>query len=185
MVRANVHVLDGGSVETYFRDATRAATGVDGFLEGQLWEKASHSGQESGDYLMLWHYRDRKSAEQALRVVANERPLASRQVVHHRPADVSRIRVRSTRRDKLPEGEFLSASVRVANPGYGEDLVEEVDRIFEELGLIPGFRGAITGANDTLPEEVVGLATWNSSEAYQASLPDGAFVDVELFERVA
>jgi heme-degrading monooxygenase HmoA len=62
--------------------------------------------------------------------------------------------------------------------------LQELERIFQELAVLPGYIGAEYGRNETLAEEVVGLAAWKSEDAFRASLPPGALYEIKLFRRV-
>jgi hypothetical protein len=103
---------------------------------------------------------------------------------------VERIRVvvegrYGTRVSEADERSFLSISVRISDPGYGIDLAEEIDQLFQHLRLIPGFSGCVYGVGDDLPEEVIGVVTWANREAFVASLPPTQRpYEVKLFERV-
>jgi len=89
------------------------------------------------------------------------------------------------RPSKTPVPSYLSMSVRISDPGYETELVEEIGHIFEELQLIPGFLGAMHGNRDGLDEEVIGIVTWESPEAFSLSLPPSQYrYDVRLYERI-
>ena len=62
-------------------------------------------------------------------------------------------------------------SQRVSDPGYSPELLEEIDRIFSELQYLPGYLGSVYGTNDVLDEEVFGIVTLKSREAFLGSLP--------------
>jgi heme-degrading monooxygenase HmoA len=183
-IRVRVHELDAGHLVSYFEDASRRASTTDGFLGGRLYRLTT----DGSDHLIVWHYRDVAAAERGLVEVAKTKSLGERQSAGHAPADVTRARVLHAGglgKDSLPEGHFLSLSVRVADPGYGKELASEYQRIFTELQFIPGFRGYIIAVNDTLDEEIYGIVTWDSAEAFGASLPAGVLYEVKLYGLVA
>lgn len=81
-------------------------------------------------------------------------------------------------------GTFCSLSARIADIGYGPAMLKELNGIFEELKLIPGFLGGITGQHSEVSDEILGLAFWETKTAFEASLPKKNLYRIDLFQRV-
>ena len=48
-------------------------------------------------------------------------------------------------------------------------IADELSIIFQELTFLPGFTGSLIGANDSLEEEIIGLASWDSPVSIRLS----------------
>ncbi|MBS1716427.1 MAG: hypothetical protein JSS72_01695 [Armatimonadetes bacterium] len=83
-----------------------------------------------------------------------------------------------------PDEDFLSISHRIAEPGYGEQLAEEIEMIFSELTMIAGFRAGLVCVNQALEEEVYSFASWSKLEAFLASLPEIEVYKVLAYHRL-
>ena len=81
-------------------------------------------------------------------------------------------------------GGFLSLTIRNAEPGRADELADDLDIIFGELSVIPGFVGHTVGFHESLPEQACALAAWTRRESFARSLPEGRIHDVELYRRV-
>ncbi len=183
LAKLSVHKLDEPTSERYYQNILPVLKGVDGFLGLGLWRGIAGDGSHLATYL----YRDFESADQGLKAISGQRSFTSAQNVLTSPADVIRCRkVTSSGKSttSAPLGSFLSLSVRTSEPGYGPELAEELERIFDEIQILPGFLGSYVGVNDGLDEEIVGLVTWSSEEAFRSSLPKRSPYEVKLFRRV-
>lgn len=186
MIVAEVRVneLDVFGVETYSHDARERLSTVEGWQGLSLWRDVQNREQ----MLVIYEHDSLQSAENGLVALSDIKLLAEQQTMDYRPAEVLRVRV--TGRvggvlDSFPASSFLSASVRVADPGYGKDLDDEIGHIFDELRYIPGYLGSVHGSNESLDEEIVGLVAWESEAAFKMSLPPGKTpYAVRLFNRV-
>lgn len=184
LIRAHINELDLSGLEDYYLASRERLASVDGALGFSMWREVdSREG-----FLVIFEYRDVEAAESGLKALAGIRLLAESQTADYHPADVLRLRTEfrsGGRVSDSPKPGYLSLSVRVADPGFGNELFDEVTVIFQELAFIPGFAGSLVGCSDVLAEEVVGIVTWSSRAAFEASLPPHQrMYDVKLYERV-
>lgn len=93
-------------------------------------------------------------------------------------------RIHGLQSRKTDSGQLVSLSTRRAEPGRSEDLMDEMEGIFESLRYINGYLGAALGPNLALPEEVIGMVFWDSRDAYQDSNPKRGLYEIRLYERV-
>jgi len=167
----------------YHRELSKTlAASVDGFEGSGYWQSYNDP-----TYTMIhYQYRDQAAAEQGLVALVDKRPLTERTELVSSPPDVLGIDIkgRQGRRVTSEVGDWLSISIRMADTGYGQDLCDELDRIFQEISVLDGFLGAEYGVNQTLEDQVVGLALWSSREAFTASVPPGTIYDVNVFRRL-
>jgi len=171
------------SLEIYYQTLDPALRGVDGYGGLALWRMVGAPDR----HLVIYEYRDIASADEGLQALAAGRLLTQTPVALRAPADVLRAEVLNrTGRALLstPIERFLSLSIRVAEPGYGQELADELDNIFGELSFIPGFLGSLYARNETISEEVVGIVTWDTQESFVSSVPDGSPYEVRLYRRV-
>ncbi|HRJ27576.1 MAG TPA: hypothetical protein PLO61_08730 [Fimbriimonadaceae bacterium] len=139
-------------------------------------------------FMILTQFDDESVADQAWTKLADEeimdRGITDLQTV----PDTRRIRVArqyGVQPNDIELGGLLSMSIRNANSGYGHELMDELDVIFESLHVIPGFKGSCFGPNSKLPEEVFGLAIWSDLRSFQASLPAKSPYEISLFSRIS
>lgn len=178
-----VHELDVPNMEAYYRKLQPALGRVEGFQGLSLWRNIGDRER----HLVLYHYASIEAADTGLSALADGKLLAETAVVNKEPANVMRIIVLGQQGkavQAVAPGQFLSLSVRVSDPGYGQELADELDRIFGELTLIPGFLGSVYGRSESLEEEVVGLVTWGTRQAFESSVPEGTLYEVKLYQRV-
>lgn len=184
IIRVQVNELDLVGVDQYYLHTRELLEKVDGFYGHSLWRK---SGAHD-ELLVLHEYRDVEATERGLEALAGTKLLAEAQTADYHPADLMRIIVEGRggkRISQTPKPSYLSMSVRVADPGYQRDLLDQVGVIFQELRFIPGNLGSVYGYRDGLREEIVGLVTWESPEAFSRSLPPKQRkYDVRLYERI-
>lgn len=79
----------------------------------------------------------------------------------------------------------MSMSVRRAEPGFGADLEAEVHDVFENMTYMEGYLGSFYGPNESLPEELIGVAFWVNRMAFERSLPQRPPYELRLLERIA
>jgi heme-degrading monooxygenase HmoA len=173
---------DWSNALRYYQTIDPALKHVDGYRGVGLWRNVTIPTE----HLVTYAYADLDSAERGLEAVASRKLLAETTHTVGAP-DVSRFFMQPAKRKGIfgaKVGQFLSKSVRVADPGYGSDLMEELDRIFDELSILPGYLGAEVGRNETLSEEIVGLVAWESAEEFEQSVPPGRLYDIRLYRRV-
>jgi len=183
LAKLSVHKLDEPTSERYYEQILPVLKGVDGFLGLGLWRGVTGDGNHLAAYL----YKDFQSADEGLRAISGQRSFTSAQNVLTLPADVIRCRPFRSKGSAIletPIDSYLSLSVRTSEPGYGQDLAEELEQIFAELQLIPGYLGSYVGVNDALDEEAVGIVAWATDEAFKKSMPKKSTYPVNLFRRV-
>ena len=170
IARVRIHELDVPIVTDYYFEVKDKLSSVEGCNGLSVWRDE----RDKESFLVIYEYADLAAAERGLVAISEIRVLAETQAADFRPADVQRIRISGYVGDrvaKAPTTAYLSMSQRVADPGYSPELQEELERVFDELQIMPGFIGSVYGTNDVLEEEVIGIVTWQSREAFLASLP--------------
>ncbi len=182
MVRVRLHAEDVRAAGAYARSVGDALKDVEGFQGYGVWQ----SVQDPLARLILFSYDSPEASERGLAAIADRRSLIERQGKGAEPADVMGLTVvhaEGALSRGLSQAPALSISIRIAEPGYGEKLVDNYLQTFAELAAIPGFAGYLVAVNENLPEEAVGLAAWDDEAAFRASLPRQRVYQVRLYER--
>lgn len=181
--RAQKPMVSGSRLESLFGDLRAILDRVPGFLSATVW-----LGQTEPDsYLLFTHYSSPEAAREGLERIMESEFLADVSESFVSPIDIRRVLAAfqvGTKSSSLDLETYLSVSDRSADPGHGAELVTELQGICTELLAIPGCLGAIGGSVETLPEEVVSVAFWDSADAFAASLPKKVLYDVKLYRRV-
>ena len=184
LIRVRINELDSAGVEDYYLASRDRLASVDGSLGLSLWRNSIDHEQ----LLVAYEYRDLDAANRGLQALAGIQLLAESQTADYRPADVLRVNAHGRygcRIFETPKPGYLSMSVRIAEPGRAENLLEEMDMIFQNLQFIKGCCGSVYGNSDRLDEEVIGIVTWRTVTAFASSLPPGdAPYEIVLYERV-
>lgn len=184
LARVQLNELDYLTVEDYANAARGRLAEVDGFVGMSVWQR----NDDPLAIMIAYQYASLEAAECGLVALTGIRLLAEQQTADYRPADVQRVHIHKQDGGKLhevPTGSFVSISSRLADPGYGADLDQEIEWIFDELRLLPGFLGSLHGPNDVLAEEIIALALWKTAEAFAASIPPSARnYEVRLLRRL-
>ena len=170
LARVRINQLDLPVIADYYFEISEKLAQLSGFLGLSVWRDAS----DPESFLVIYDYADLEATEKGLHVISQARTLAESTLADFRPADVIRVRVArksSKRVHQAPSTGCLSMSVRISDPGYAPELKDEIRRIFDELQLLPGYFSHVFGSNDALDEEVIGLVTWKTEEAFASSLP--------------
>jgi len=170
LARVKIHEFDLPIVADYYFEVSERLGKVKGSHGVSVWRDP----KDLESFIVIYEYADVAAAERGLVAISEIRILAETQAADFRPADVIRLRVhhRSSKRvSDAPRTACLSMSLRVADPGYGPELLDDTGQVFEEMQYIPGYVGSVYGVNDTLEEEVIGLVTWANQEAFQSSIP--------------
>ena len=157
MVRVRLHPDDVDAAATYMRSVKEALADVEGFQGAGLWQ----SVQDPLSRMILFSYESPDAARKGLIAISARRSLVERQGEAAEPADVLALTVAHTEGafvHGLSQASALSISIRIADPGFGAELIDTYIRTFAELAAIPGFAGMLVGVNQNLCEEVVGLA---------------------------
>jgi heme-degrading monooxygenase HmoA len=182
MVRIRLHAEDVKAANAYAKAVQEALEGVDGFQGFGVWQNV----QDPLARLVLFSYASPEAAQRGLVAISARRSLVERQGKGAEPAHVLGLKVihsEGALAHGLCQAPALSISIRIAEPGYGADLIDVYFRTFAELAAIPGFAGMLVAVNENLPEEVVGLAAWDDEKAFRASLPHQKVYQVKLYER--
>ncbi len=183
LARVRIHELDVPIITDYYFDVKERLSTVEGCFGLSVWRDQ----RDPESFLVVYEYADLEAADRGLVAISEIRVLAESQTAAFRPADVQRLRLKKysgKRLSKTATTAVLSLSQRVADPGYSPELVEELERIFVELELIPGYLGSVIGENDILEEEIFGLVTWQNRESFLASLPPSILsYDISLYGR--
>lgn len=78
---------------------------------------------------------------------------------------------------------YLTLSMRAMDLGEGPAWVEKLKYNFTEISLIPGFSGCWIGVTDDVPDEVTGLALWQTEGSARSSIPDSPHYEIKVFGR--
>ena len=182
LARIEVTIADFAKSERYYRQLRPVLEKVDGFLGLSIW----HRVIEPTQMMAMYHYEDVAAAERGLAVLMNG-TMFIEEVPAVGPANVVRFEVAGQQGmdlRKVTTGQLLGVSKRVADPGYAEDLANDVANIFAELAMIPGCLGSAYGHNESLVEEVIGLVAWRDEAAFQSSVPAGTLYELLLYQKV-
>jgi heme-degrading monooxygenase HmoA len=169
------------STKSYHQSVHRALEEVSGFEGGGLWVNST----EPGKHLIIYRYKDLESAAAGLEAISDQRLLAQSQTIHSGPPDVISLRTikESGAVKDIESCTYLSVSIRIAEPGYAADLEQDLERVFQEIQFLDGFTGYSVAVNNALEEEVVGIASWQSEEAFLRSVPEGIIVSVKGYRK--
>ena len=182
MVRVRLQEGDVDAAEAYARAVGEALAEVEGFQGYGVWQ----SPQDPLARLVLFSYASEQATGRGLAAILDRRGLIERTTYGTEPADVLSLEVafaEGALAGGVSQASAISISIRIAEPGYGDELVDVYLRTFAELAAIPGFAGYLVGVNASLPEEAVGLVAWDDETAFRASLPHQKVYQVKLYER--
>lgn len=174
---------DVGAAREYVRDVQAVVQRVPGYEGGGAWKGVD----DPHTRLILFSYESAEAARTGFAAVAELPSLIERQNVGAEPADVKVLIVQGAEGrfvQAIPEALSLSFSVRLAEPGYGPEMIEDYQGVFGALGMVPGYAGMMIGVNVKMPDEVVGLVAWRSDEAFAVSIPENSTYEVALYEPV-
>ncbi len=94
-------------------------------------------------------------------------------------------RIHGMQARKAEVGQLVSVSLRRADPGRTEGLMDEVEGIFESIKYIDGYLGSAMGSNTGLPEEVIGLVFWRDMQSFEDSGPRRGLYEIRVYQRLA
>ena len=174
---------DIDAARDYVRDMEAALQGFPGYEGSGAWKGVGDPHAR----LILFSYESEAAARAGFASIGEMPSLIERQNAGAEPADVKVLRVEEAdgRFDgAIPADHSLSFSVRLAEPGYGAEMVEDYQGVFGGLSPIPGYAGGLIGTNVKMPEEVVGLVAWRNERAFASSMPENPTYDVYLYEPV-
>ena len=170
IARVRIHEFDVPIVTDYYFNVKERLSLVEGSYGLSVWRDE----RDRESFLVIYDYENLEAAERGLVAITEVQTHAETQAADFRPADVQRVRIVKYSGKRLAQTTTtacLSMSQRVSDPGYSPELLEEIDRIFSELQYLPGYLGSVYGTNDVLDEEVFGIVTLKSREAFLGSLP--------------
>lgn len=176
-------VRSGEISTSWFDHFLQVLETIPGFNSATLWRSQAHSDRT----ILLTHYDHEEAAQQGVDQLGRENVLVEIAQSYDRPMDLRRATLfdlQGRAPGDLEMESFLSFSERTSEPGFGKELAEELQRIFGELSVIPGFEGSMVGNGINLPEEVMGLVFWSKVEAFMQSLPLKVLYEVKLFHRI-
>ena len=168
VVIAHAHIRTDAldSVTDYLAEARAALAQQVGFRAMDVYYR---SEAEPEQLLLLTLYDDADTAEAGLAVLTEERLTLTERGLVDTTSDISRME--TFRQIGAASGAVVSLSRRTADPGRGQELIEDVADVMDSLSAIGGFLGALVGPNESMPEQVFGLAFWDNYFAYNESLP--------------
>ena len=181
LVRLTLGWEDVGAAQEYVADMREALKDVPGFLGSGAWKGV----RDPHARLIAFLYESPEAARAGFVAIGGLPSLIERQQAGAEPADVKGLVVEHAggRFDGgVPADLPVSFSFRVAEPGYGPELVDEYDGIFGGLGMIPGYAGMLIGVNSKMADEVSGLVAWKNEVAFSASMPENSLYEVTLYE---
>lgn len=173
---------DLAALRQYHANIGAALERVPGFLGWQVWVDV----YEPSRFLTAHVYRDLTATEQGLLAIMDE-PLVQEYVkLGHDSPDTVRVRViesAGSLTNDITDTEFISTSVRIAEPGRTNQLHDDLRRVFSECAMIDGFTGYLIGVNDVLEEETVGIAGWLTQKAFEQSVPRDIIAKVRCYAK--
>lgn len=181
--RARFAEIDMDRMASIRTKALSVLATVPGMLSMTLWERhddpfafliLGHFATED-DSLQAWDAIMRSPVMEVINDLMSETPNATRFYVRWQSG---------TSLDEAEIGTFLSVSTRIADMGYSPELLTELQTIFQELKMLPGHLGGLTGQMIEVPDEVLGIALWDSIQSYESSIPKKSMYRIDLYQRV-
>jgi len=156
---------------------------VKGFLGRSSWRDAG----DDVAHLTLYEYDSPEAAAEGLKVVVEGPILVESSRLLLSPPDVEQVVVVKASGKHVREtsvGNVMSISARIADPGLGESLDQDLENIFGELAAIDGFLGSVRGYRTLVEEERIGIALWRDLPAFQRSLPEKTMYELKAYKRI-
>lgn len=183
LVRTTVGWEDVGVVRDHVRVLQETLQAVPGYEGSGAWRGV----ENVYDQLMVHAYESPEAMAQGIEAAAGLPALAERVGETTSPIDVMRVGVEDADgafAHGVPSDALLSASVRVAEPGYGPEAVMEFEDEFGGLSMVDGYAGMVVGTRVGMADEVVGLTAWRTADGLAASVPESGTFAVTLYEPV-
>ncbi len=153
-----------------------------GFISNTLWERV----EDPFSFLSIGHFSNLEDSILAWENLLKSPVMEVILDLMVEPSNTQRFIVKSKDGLGMEEtvlGHFCSVSYRLADIGYGPSVIQELEGIFAELKMIPGFLGYAIGQLTDIEEEILGLAFWESRAAFEASIPKKSLYQINLFSR--
>ncbi len=183
VTRARFATIDLERMASLRARVVKVVSAVPGFVSSSMWEMhddpfsflnlVQFATEE--DSLKAWDTMVRSPVMEILANLMSEAPNTMRFFVRKKTG----LSLEDTK-----VGHFVSLSTRISGLGYESNLLKEINDIFEELRLIPGYLGSLTGQHTDIAEEVLGLVFWENKQAFEASLPKKTLYRINLYQRV-
>jgi hypothetical protein len=155
-----------------------------GYLSFSIWRDSDLPER----YALLLHQRKGDGELGLLERLSETQQFVDLVKAYQAPPDVHHMLVEHThaaQAGSVDPGQMMSMSVRRAEPGYGDDLKQEVSDIFENIRYFEGYLGSVYGPNRAIDEEVIAMVYWKDRRCFDASIPAIPPYEVRLFERIA
>jgi len=166
-----------------YREVATAMKSVDGTLGVSLWSDLA----QPESFVVVFEGANEAAAQTAISCAISSAAFMgfseptigadSYRWIHVRDVDGPLI-------SEMPEGSYLSASLRVSEPGRDRELADDYRWVFDNLAVIPGYAGSLYGSINRINEHFLGLVWWYAREAFNASLPKKSPYELKLFRRV-
>lgn len=183
LVKVQIAPVDLPNLKEYrLKNMKALKRAVPGFQSLTIWQSETDAKQHT----ILINYHDEAAAEAGLQVSLDHGALVESLKNPNNVPEVRRGTISHSmgkRFQDSPVGSLASMSFRVAEPGRGDSLEDELAEIFQELTVIDGYLGSMTCRNEALDEEVIGIVFWTDRPAYESSLPAKLPYEVGLFHR--
>jgi hypothetical protein len=180
VVRNDSPVEREALIGAYIRRLKRKLGRLDGYCGASAWQSCSRVDE----VMLLIEFREDSLGDEALSRFSKDKLAIEETNLSDEPAEVVIFDLESrcgTCPADAPKGTYLSVSRRVAAPGYGDVLALELDRTFDYLAILPGYRGHMYGSHFALSDQVLGLVLWSSEESFKRSLPAGVHDGLKLY----
>lgn len=156
---------------------------VKGYIGASVWTMIDRSSR----ILIATEFSDSSALGEALNHLYSAGVFNSGKSVPKTPPEFKAMMVSQSRGFLLCEGPdevWMSYSARAAVPGQAADLKRDYEVTFSELSEINGLIGWAYGEDQSAPERIIGLALWNSTSSFQASVPDWSRLELSVYKRI-
>lgn len=166
--------------EPLLSDFPEKAKNASGFISTSVWRKCSSTEM----YLRLTAFETQEDSDAFYDGILKSDALVEAINKFGLVPDVTQFR--SARNvqvhlNKVHESEFMSLSMRSMDPGMEGDWIDKLENNFREVSMIGGFEGAIVGLETDSSLRVLGLAFWQTEEAFKRSVPSNPDYEISVF----
>ncbi|MBS1721581.1 MAG: hypothetical protein JSS66_01095 [Armatimonadetes bacterium] len=183
LTRARFATLDLDRLSALRSRVFGVLSNIPGFISTSVWERHD----DPFAIMTLGHFESEADSSKAWDMLMRSPVMEVLTDLMSDAPNTLRFKIRATGGKSLESmgiGQFCSLSTRIADPGYAPDMLFELETIFKELAVIPGFSGYVTGQLTEVEEEVIGMAFWDSKQAYDTSIPKKSMYRIDLYNRV-